>query len=879
MRHFRACETLAFPVVARVPPQNRRRLTPSIPCMNMNRKSFISKAFAAAGAFALLIAAVRAQQIPNYSCSWVGNTFGGANNQWIAMSVQGLFVGGDGKVYANANWDENGRELGIYQNGGLASTVSGSMHGWGRAGGSAIVATGSFIYLTMNQNGDDGANTNLNSNGKRQYPDPNNIWYSVRRYDLSGNPSNWGQNGIDGSMLVVNSGTRTGSGMPYSGSKLTGLSVIGTELLVSDPTSGTVKVYDVSTTALKRSFTVPRPGPECADATGNLWVLDQGDGSNAPKVRGYTTGGTLLSGSVAFATGVAPSSVAYDNFSGANRLFVTDAGADNNVKIYNLTGLNTQITTPSATFGVTKGIFAGSGATIGTAGNLRFFGLSGAGVDSSGNIYVCNTIQNGGVAIESYKRDGSARNWVAYGLTFVDMLDVDPANQGDGFTKNVHFGFNYLNPLGQEWSFKGITYNPLKYPTDPRNFTGSVHRYCSEVRRFAGAKFLVIDQQIIDSTGAGVQFLRFNSATDGEVAIPSTKYQKQENGWGMWVDRDGNVWECGTNLYKTTRTGLDASGNPVFSAAVSSAMVVPGGGAGTFNKAQRVLYDADSDTLYVAGFTTNYPNSDNSWGRLGTVISKYANWSGGNRTANWTIVLPSLGLYDSANNIVSKSMDVAGSYFFMAEATRQQIHVFRVSDGSYVGYFLQNANIGGSSYISWIDFPQGIRAFKRSSGEYIIFREEDGRAKVEVFRWIPPFETENLVMAAKKTTDTHRIIADPAFSNGEGTILDAVAVNDFVTYTVPGVEARTYDIRIGVKNFNSRGIAQFATAASTNGSYANHGAPQDLYSPDALFTELDLGPVQFGSNSDKAFRFTVTGKNPSGTGYSMCFDYIQLVPQ
>ncbi len=70
-----------------------------------------------------------------------------------------------------------------------------------------------------------------------------------------------------------------------------------------------------------------------------------------------------------------------------------------------------------------------------------------------------------------------------------------------------------------------------------------------------------------------------------------------------------------------------------------------------------------------------------------------------------------------------------------------------------------------------------------------------------------------------------------------------------------------------------------ADAASTNGADANHGAPQDLYSADALFTELDLGPVQFGSNSDKAFRFTATGKNASSSGYSMCFDYIQLVPQ
>ncbi len=144
---------------------------------------------------------------------------------------------------------------------------------------------------------------------------------------------------------------------------------------------------------------------------------------------------------------------------------------------------------------------------------------------------------------------------------------------------------------------------------------------------------------------------------------------------------------------------------------------------------------------------------------------------------------------------------------------------------------------------------------------------------------IPPqFEGENLTMQAS-SGDTFRVFTDTNCSNGAGAILDANAVGDYVTVVVPNVSARTYDIRIGVKELNTRGTFQLAISQAGNNSPTNVGSPQDEYAASAAYPELDLGNWTPATTSDKWIRFTVTGKNASSTGYSIAFDYIKLIPQ
>jgi hypothetical protein len=140
------------------------------------------------------------------------------------------------------------------------------------------------------------------------------------------------------------------------------------------------------------------------------------------------------------------------------------------------------------------------------------------------------------------------------------------------------------------------------------------------------------------------------------------------------------------------------------------------------------------------------------------------------------------------------------------------------------------------------------------------------------------FETENLT-ATWTSGVTHRVIDDSNFSNGAGTILDATAVGNEVTYTVPGLAAGNYDVQVGVKKYNTRGVWQLAVAPASSGSFTNHGSPQDEYISTQSFVAMDVGAFTIGSSSDKLFKFTITGKNTSSSGYGEAFDYIKFIPQ
>jgi hypothetical protein len=141
----------------------------------------------------------------------------------------------------------------------------------------------------------------------------------------------------------------------------------------------------------------------------------------------------------------------------------------------------------------------------------------------------------------------------------------------------------------------------------------------------------------------------------------------------------------------------------------------------------------------------------------------------------------------------------------------------------------------------------------------------------------PCYEAESLAVSGS-SGDTVRNFADPNMSNGNGSIIDANAVGDYVTYTIPSVAAGTYDVRVGVKKYNTRGIFQLSVSGVGTGS-SNVGTTQDLYSAAEDYPELDLGTWSPGSTSDKFFKFLVTGKNASSSSYGIAIDYIKLLPQ
>ncbi len=145
----------------------------------------------------------------------------------------------------------------------------------------------------------------------------------------------------------------------------------------------------------------------------------------------------------------------------------------------------------------------------------------------------------------------------------------------------------------------------------------------------------------------------------------------------------------------------------------------------------------------------------------------------------------------------------------------------------------------------------------------------------------PPIEeVENLTVPQYSGPD-FRVLTETGLSAGAAIILDSTAVGNEITFLVPNIAAGTYDVRVGVKKANTRGIWQLSigTASNFNGSKSNVGPQNDDYSSAAQYVQRDLGTWTAGTSSDKWFCFTITGKNASSGGYTECIDYIQLIAQ
>jgi hypothetical protein len=77
-------------------------------------------------------------------------------------------------------------------------------------------------------------------------------------------------------------------------------------------------------------------------------------------------------------------------------------------------------------------------------------------------------------------------------------------------------------------------------------------------------------------------------------------------------------------------------------------------------------------------------------------------------------------------------MDVPGNRIF---AVTMQNPVFVISWDATTGEEVIQMTLGEEVYgqSGWVDIPYGLRSFQRSDGEYLVFVEEDWKAKVIVY--------------------------------------------------------------------------------------------------------------------------------------------------
>jgi hypothetical protein len=718
---------------------------------------------------------------------FVGNSFGSAVEggvlalyPTIETHVQeyfaSIFVAPDGTVYTNSRWDEGGNDGAVYRNGQVVGRFKFGAGGYGRDGDGPVTVNKTYAFVAMRQKGGEG---NMgNKNGLPNDPDAGTTWHCVERYNLATATS-------EPTMAMFDSGVGYDSAMLYINStdSVTGLAASDDALYVTDPSTGLIRVFDPNTMAPKSSFSVPHAGQIALDTSGTtLWIAVDGT------IVRYTTSGQALDQKITFPASMQPTGFALD---GAGHLAVGDSGPDNDIKIYDLTNAGALASSPSlyTEFGQRGGVLDAGGAL----GDQRFYHPQAVGYDGTGNLYVASDLTDlgttsanepdamvavagghgaGGV-LESYGPSG-ARNpaWPARlnGLLWLDVGDLDPATEVDMYFADKHFVYQYGDPVGQGWFWKGYTVDKYRYPSDPRLYdttsSGSV-----TVRHVLGQTLLYVNDQY----GHAVRFYRLDPTS--EIAIPCGAYFKEllPGNWSadqpanesLWLDKDGDgapskneffvpdasvmppdggalsVDDLG-NLYTATADGrvrtlpigkaLDAHGAPVYDFSQMTIKASPSTGDHAVKELCQVEYQAATDTMVLGAFTTGHPSEGTQADIAGTEALVIAHWSTSAPAYVTSALLPySITDADSTTHYV-KSMAFAGNYIFAADYNIPDVYVFSATDGTTAATLSPPASFG---HVGNNDMIEGLHARLRSNGEYMVIVEDDGSIRQLVYRWSP----------------------------------------------------------------------------------------------------------------------------------------------
>jgi hypothetical protein len=385
----------------------------------------------------------------------------------------------------------------------------------------------------------------------------------------------------------------------------------------------------------------------------------------------------------------------------------------------------------------------------------KFWGIRGLGMDAQGNIYVA--MSEMGSCLRKFTPEGKLV-WELRDDFFVDLVSADPTTDArDVWGVQEHYQMDYSQRPGRDARLIGYSLNRHKYPNDPRGLTfvkqNGEHGLTSpQVVYIKGKRFLFVGGMFASNF---INIFRY----DDEMAIPSglilqwgnNLYRTEQkwppnkpagkasiwrdlNGDGdyqadeffpntdrvkpgpFWVDQKGNIWMA-YGFFRYDCQGLDAKGNPVYSADKITVLKPPNG----VSKVARVVYLDDTDTLIVA-------DEGEDMRHIGKVfICK--NYLAGNRDAI---------SFESGASKEAACVAAAGDYVFTGGwKERGRVFVNRLSDGAAVGVFDPDNTVGGVEATGWIDILTGITAHRRKDSEYLVFVEEDYRAKVLMYRWKP----------------------------------------------------------------------------------------------------------------------------------------------
>lgn len=335
----------------------------------------------------------------------------------------------------------------------------------------------------------------------------------------------------------------------------------------------------------------------------------------------------------------------------------------------------------------------------------------------------------------------------------------------------------------------------------------------------------------------------------------------ESNGLALYITGPANTFNTPASFYEydwnsNSFTQITAPGNANLNFSGKSPfvclfLVLPDGG---------ILLSAQNSQLFeytpagsplaagVPSVNSIVANSDGSYTLSGTMLNGLNEGAAYGDDAQMATNYPIIRLKDSSGNVrycKSYNWSTTG----VATGSLVETVQFTLPSGLASGAYSLQAVANG--------IPSSPVAFK-TNGTYL-------------------FEVESLTVSS--STQTVEPQTDGAMSNGAGSKLDGAGVGDNVVYLTPSIAAGTYTVSVGVKQLNTRGQFQVSASRADQNTYNNIGGTLDMYNSGSVYTEMTVGTWTPSSTNAKLFKFSVTGKNASSSGYSLDFDYIRLIKQ
>ena len=699
---------------------------------------FLIPLFAGFGAFISLgDGSLRADDTPQlkYSTTWIGNTFGGGSN-WVQNFAEDLCVLPDGTCVVGSFWDEAGREVGLYKAGEPVTQLE---HTHMR-GGKAITATANYVFYAHTCLREDQPEVKA---GEARQDKPICV-FGVSRWTRDGQVAPFeGGKTSHKNMVVLNEAPDNHDIIPR------GLATDGKLLFLADTAADRVRVFDVETMKPLRDFKADNPGRIAVDKTGDVWVIP----TSGAKVLSFTAEGKAREGSVplpgkSIAAGMA--------FSPDGLLVVADQGPRQQLLFFDVSKPTAKLVD---TFGEKGGMFAKPNP--GRAGTTRLAMPTGAGFDAMGNLYVTCNVPFGGSVIRAFDSKQKL-TWELLGLEFISVADAVPGTNGrELLTATKRYRFDPNAESGKGWSWNGLTVDPFRSPDDLRQHL-PVLQCATSVRVLEGNTFLCqrgmwqgvlgiyrqdgdlfVPSVVISSghlkaeksnwnpTGQPKNGRWFWRDANGDGKFDADEYTPTEGPtgefWASNVDPRGDIWQAGrdSGIWRWKFTGLDKMGNPNYGPKADHwKMPEP------FIDLLRTEYDPGTDTMILTGATKDRPISGGEWGTAGTVCVRYDSWSK-KPVQKYRVDFP----YKAETQFIV-SFHAEAELLFAVDCKQANVLVYHASTGQHLGTMKPGPEVSGES--GWVDFRDALRATRLKDGSYLVFVEEDFKAKVIVYHLDDP---------------------------------------------------------------------------------------------------------------------------------------------